>query len=111
MIRHVTLTSLLLAGVPTLAQTGATPIAELSRGSTATLQGTVERITDDDEFILTDPTGSIEVYLGPNRVPVAVGEAVTVSGFVDDDAGPLELCASSIAKANGTVVAIRNCDD
>ena len=49
--------------------------------------GTVERITDEDEFRLTDAGGTVRVYVGPNWVPANVGEAVTVDGFVDDDLG------------------------
>jgi hypothetical protein len=71
-----------------------TPIAEAQRGTMVTVQGTVERITDEDEFRLTDATGSILVYVGPNLVPADVDEAITVSGFVDDDDRPEgNLCA------------------
>ncbi len=98
-------------GVPALAQSGpATAIAEITRGTQVTITGTVERIADEDEFHLADRSGSIEVYLGPSRVPVVVGETVTVTGYVDDDPGPLDLCASSITRADGTVVPIPDCD-
>lgn len=101
----------IFTAVPAFAQPGAmTPIAEIARGSQVTLQGTVARIPDEDEFILTDATGSIEVYLGPTRVPVAVGEVVSVSGFVDNDIAAMDVCATSITRADGTIITIPNCD-
>ena len=86
-----------------------TPIAEAQRGTMVTVQGTVERITDEDEFRLTDATGSILVYVGPNLVPADVDEAITVSGFVDDDLfGPKEIYARELTRADGSVVTFRN---
>lgn len=90
-----------LAGSPPL-----TPVAELQRGTMVTVAGTVDRITDEDEFRLSDATGTVRVYVGPNWVPANVGEAVTVEGLVDDD-GPLEIYARSLTRADGTVVAFR----
>jgi uncharacterized protein YdeI (BOF family) len=82
-----------------------TPIGDLQRGSMVTVKGTVERITDEDEFRLTDGSGTVRIYVGPNWVPANVGEAVTVDGFVDDDFGPLEIYARSLTRADGTVIA------
>lgn len=79
-------------------------IADVKRGSMVTVQGTVERITDEDEFRLADASGSILVYVGPNWVPTDEGEAVTVHGFVDDDLGPREIYARSLTRADGSVV-------
>lgn len=85
-----------------------TPIAEAQRGTMVTVQGTVERITDEDEFRLTDASGSILIYVGPNLVPADVNEAVTVSGFVDDDLiGPKEIYARELTRADGSVVTFR----
>jgi uncharacterized protein YdeI (BOF family) len=81
-----------------------TAIADAQRGTMVTLQGTVERITDEDEFRLVDATGSIQIYVGPNWVPADVGEAVTVNGFVDDDLGPREVYARSLTRADGTEI-------
>ncbi|MFK7868639.1 MAG: hypothetical protein AB8B58_05295 [Roseobacter sp.] len=82
-----------------------TPIADVKRNMIVTVQGTVERIPDEDEFRLTDQSGSILVYVGPNWVPVDVGEAITVNGRVDDNLiGPPELYARSLTRADGTVV-------
>lgn len=81
-----------------------TPIGDLQRGSMVTVQGTVERITDEDEFSLTDASGTVRVYVGPNWMPANVGEDVTVDGFVDDDLGPLEIYARSLTRADGTVI-------
>lgn len=82
-----------------------TPIGDLQRGTMVTVAGTVERVTDEDEFILADASGTVRVYVGPNWVPANVGEAVTVDGFVDDDLfGPLEIYARSLTRADGTVI-------
>ena len=95
------------AEVTSPAKTGSeaiTPIGDLRRGTMATVKGTVEKITDEDEFHLADESGSVRVYVGPNRVPADVGEVVTVDGFVDDDIGPLEIYARSLTRADGSVV-------
>ena len=99
-------TALILALSPALASAAEriTKIADAQRGSVVTVQGTVERITDEDEFRLADASGSIRVYVGPNWVPADVGESVTVHGFVDDDLGPRELYARTLTRADGSVV-------
>jgi hypothetical protein len=82
-----------------------TPIADAQRGTMVTVQGTVERITDEDEFRLADASGSIHIYVGPNWVPAEVGETVIVNGFVDDDlVVPREIYARSLTRADGTVI-------
>lgn len=80
------------------------PISEAQRGMPIVVQGTVERISDEDEFVIADTTGGIRVYIGPNQVPAVVGERVVVHGIVDDDLGPLEIYASRLTRADGTVV-------
>jgi uncharacterized protein YdeI (BOF family) len=81
-----------------------TRIADAQRGSMVTVQGTVERITDEDEFRLADASGNIQIYVGPNWVPAEVGERVIVNGFVDDDLGPREIYARSLTRADGSVI-------
>lgn len=81
-----------------------TPIAEAKRGSMVTVQGTVERITDEDEFRLADSSGQIRIYVGPNWVPADVGENVIVTSFVDDDPGPREIYARSLTRADGSII-------
>jgi uncharacterized protein YdeI (BOF family) len=91
---------------PLLADTGAGPsvtIASLERGQQVIVAGSVDRITDEDEFILRDATGTVRVYVGPNRVPASQGETITVHGIVDDDL-PLEVYATAITRADGTRV-------
>ena len=80
-----------------------TPIAEAQRGTMVTVAGTIDRILDQDEFRLTDESGSIAVYVGPNWVPADVGEAVTVRGFVDDG-WIREIYARELIDADGSVV-------
>jgi uncharacterized protein YdeI (BOF family) len=82
-----------------------TPLGELRRAMPATVEGTVERITDEDEFILADRTGQIRVYIGPNPLPVRVGENIRVEGFVDDDLR-MELYADTITLADGRMVSL-----
>jgi hypothetical protein len=81
-----------------------TPIGDVERGTMVTVQGKVERITDEDEFRLTDSTGTIRIYVGPNWVPVNLGEAVTVDGFVDNDLGPKEIYARSLTRQDGSLI-------
>jgi uncharacterized protein YdeI (BOF family) len=97
-----TMTWLLLMA-PALAET-ATPIGDLERGTMVTVAGEIERILDTDEFRLRDDSGAIRVCVGPNWVPAPVGESVTVSGFVDNDFGRLELYARTLTRADGSVV-------
>lgn len=88
-----------------------TPVDDVERGTMVTVQGTVERITDEDEFRLADDSGSIRIYVGPNWVPADVGEAVTVHGFVDDGLiGPRELYARSLTRADGSTVSFEHRD-
>ncbi len=95
--------SAILLATPALAQV--TPIAEVQRGTMVTVAGVVDVIVDDDEFILSDETANIPVYVGPATPPVELGEPVTVRGFVDDEL-VLELYAHEITRADGTVVQV-----
>jgi uncharacterized protein YdeI (BOF family) len=64
-------------------------IREVERGASVTLRGTVDRIADEDTFILRDDSGRIPVYIGwQNALPVKKGEVITVLGRADDDAIP-----------------------
>jgi uncharacterized protein YdeI (BOF family) len=85
-----------------------TPIAKLEPGMSATVEGTVTRILDEDEFRMEDATGSVRVYIGwKNRVSVPVGEKIMVRGIVDNDLASVfrpELYAFSITRADGTVI-------
>lgn len=81
------------------------PIGELRRGMMAVVEGNVERITDEDEFILADKTGDIRIYIGPNAMPVRPGDLVRVEGYVDDDVR-MELYADAITLADGQIVTL-----
>lgn len=85
------------------AVTAADSIATLKSDDRVTVSGVVERVTDDDTFVLRDDTGALPVYLGPNRVPVEVGMTVTVHGIVDDDV-PREIYAQSLTKPSGKTI-------
>lgn len=80
----------------------ATSVADLTRSTFATVKGTVDRITDEDEFVLADATGHVRVYVGPAPMPVRPGDSVTVSGTVDDGLR-LEIYAREIVAADGTI--------
>lgn len=97
--------AVILTATAVHATTPTTPIAEVKRGTMVTVAGIVERITDEDEFRLTDSSGGIQIYVGPNWVPADLGEAVTINGFVDDDViGPLEIYARSLTRADGSII-------
>ncbi len=85
-----------------------TPIRDVRRGQSVTLRGTVQRVRDTDEFVLRDDTGSITIYIGwRNRMPVAVGQLVTVIGTADDDVLPglrPEIYASGVVLPDGRTV-------
>ena len=87
-----------------------TPIDALARGITATIEGRVTRILDEDEFRIEDATGSIRVYIGwKNRVTLPVGETVVVTGFVDNDLVAFfrpEFYATEITRADGLVISL-----
>ncbi len=74
--------------IATFAASDITAIEDVQRGQTVTVQGTVDRIMDTDEFRVRDETGSLRVYVGPNWVPAEVGEQVTITGIMDDDLLP-----------------------
>jgi uncharacterized protein YdeI (BOF family) len=101
----VALAALVGVAVPALASPPATNIAEVLRKTSTTLAGTVERITDEDEFVLRDASGTIRVYVGPNRVPAGPDESVIVIGHVDDDR-PLGVYATEMVRADGSRVAL-----
>lgn len=113
-MHHASLRALILcaalASTPLAATAQADPpvteIAALVPGQAVTLRGVVQRITDEDEFILSDASGRVPVYVGPNLVPATTGETITVIGRVDDD-GPREIYATRIIRADGTEVALR----
>ena len=92
-----------LPATAALAETMA--IGELRRGMMAVVEGNVERITDEDEFILADATGDIRVYIGPNAMPVRPGDLVRVEGFIDDDLR-MEIYADTITLSDGQVVTL-----
>ena len=104
-MRYLAMTALCaMLAAPAALASPITPIADAQRGTMVTVQGTVARITDEDEFRLVDASGTIRIYVGPNWVPADVGETVIVNGFVDDDPGPREIYARSLTRADGTVI-------
>jgi uncharacterized protein YdeI (BOF family) len=105
-MRTAFLACFLLAAAPAAAAPNdATRIADLVRNTNVTIIGTVDRLTDEDEFVLADASGSVRVYVGPNLVPVNPGDAVTVRGFVDDDLR-LEIYAREIVRPDGSTVTL-----
>ena len=101
--------AILAAAVAVLASSQAsaettTPIDEVQRGTAVAVEGTVERILDEDEFRLADASGRIVVYIGPNAMPASIGDRVTVRGFVDDDS-TREIYAREMVLPDGSIVA------
>jgi uncharacterized protein YdeI (BOF family) len=101
------------AGAPASPE-GAIRISDVKRGQNVILHGTVDRIRDEDEFMLKDDTGRIKFYLGKlGRMPVKVGDVVTVHGKADDDVLPglrPEIYASRLLLADGTSIDVEHWD-
>jgi len=103
--KSLVLALLLTMALPPVARAQDTAaISTLTRGIAASVIGTVDAISDDDEFLLADATGQVRVYIGPNPMPVRTGDRVTVRGVMDDDPGPLELYARQIVLADGRTI-------
>ena len=60
-------------------------IGELNFNEKATIIGKVTGIVDEDEFIITDETGSILVYTQGRYNLVNLGDDVVIEGQVDND--------------------------
>jgi uncharacterized protein YdeI (BOF family) len=93
---------------------GTISIKDVKRGQAVILHGTITRIKDEDEFVLTDDSGRIEIYLPRiENMPYKVDEAVTVHGKADDDVLPgirPDIYASKIISADGTVRTFKSWD-
>ena len=83
------------------------PITKAPRGQPVTLSGKVLRITDTDAFRLKDETGVVTVYVGPNDLPVKVGEDVTVLGALEEGFPP-EFVARAIRRPDGSEITLRH---
>ncbi len=90
-------------------------IADVRRGQTVVLRGEVQRIQDEDEFVLRDESGTIEVYIGwKNDMPLRVGQTVTVHGVADDDAFPgrrPDVYARRLVLPDGETIQLRGEND
>lgn len=84
---------------------GQVAIADIRRGTMVSVAGVVERVSDEDEFVIRDASGAIPVWTGQTFFAVQPGERVVVNGFVDDDL-LLEIYAQEIIKQDGSVVTI-----
>lgn len=80
-------------------------IADIRRGTMVSVSGVVERVSDEDEFVIRDASGAIPVWTGQSFFTVQPGESVVVNGFVDDDL-LLEIYAQEIIKQDGSVITI-----
>lgn len=99
MIRSAALAAVLLSTSAVFA--APVPIAKAPRSQPVTLSGKVMRITDADAFRLKDDTGVVTVYVGPNDLPVKVGEDVTVLGALEEGFPP-EFVARAIRRTDGS---------
>jgi uncharacterized protein YdeI (BOF family) len=86
---------------------GVTRVGDLVRNTMVTVEGTVVRINDEDEFVISDETGSVQIYTGRTFFTVDQGQRVTVRGLVDEDA-LLEIYADEIVLPDGSVVKVRH---
>lgn len=83
-----------------------TAINRSAQGSTPSLQtltGTVERLVDEDDFVLRHATGQIliDADLDDRLLPLQPGEPVTILGRFDDDDADFD--ALRITRADGSV--------
>ena len=86
---------------------GVSSITALVRNTMVTIEGTVTRASEEDEFIIKDSTGSVQVYTGRTFYTVQVGDVVSVSGLVDESA-QLEVYADEIRFEDGTILKVRH---
>jgi len=105
---------IIISSVSTVLAEEVMPIDELERGMSTTIQGEVVRVLDEDEFLIKDETGSIEVYIGwKNKISFQSDEKLTVQGVVDDDDddddshSQLEFYASVITREDGSVIKLQ----
>lgn len=91
------------AGSPTTK----TDIANLRNNTLVTVTGQVTRVSEEDEFILTDSTGSVQIFTGGSLFAVKPGEIVTVIGLVDRSI-ILEVYANEIQHQDGTVTKVQH---
>lgn len=86
------------------ADTTITAIDALIYGQPSQIQGVIEARLDDDEFLLRDDSGEIEVYTGRDWNDYEIGDTVTVSGRLDNDDEAAEFYARSVVLRDGTVI-------
>lgn len=82
-----------------------TNIADLQRNSRVLIEGVVTRASEEDEFVIEDTTGSVQVYTGSTFFVAEVGERVLVEGFVDESL-LLEVYAQKVTHQDGRVTSI-----
>ena len=86
---------------------GVTMVRDLVRNTMVTVEGTVTRASEEDEFVITDSTGSVQVYTGRTFFTVEQGQVVSVRGLVDDSSY-LEIYADEIVLPDGSIVQVRH---
>jgi uncharacterized protein YdeI (BOF family) len=89
----------------TQSRAGVDEIGSLQRNARVVIEGVVTRATEEDEFVLEDSTGSIQVYTGTTFFVANVGETVRVVGFVDESVF-LEVYAQEVIHSDGRVTTI-----
>ena len=92
-----------MTAIPALAQTA--QVAD-EAGVMTSLQGSVEQITDKNEFIMKDATGMVKVDIGDAQVSLNVGDQVSVEGLVETDLQGRDMEAHSLTGPDGKLVTI-----
>lgn len=98
----ITVATLAVIAAPGLSQS---TIQNLRSTNTVTLEGEVVRLIDDEEFLLDDGTGQIEVEAETAAIQesnLAVGTSVTVTGYYDED----EFEALTLTPAGGETITV-----
>lgn len=103
----LTISIVSVLAAPVLAEV-TTNISDLRQEQTVTISGEVTRIiddADDNEWVVTDETGSIVVDAGSlwqQALDISVGDRLTVVGQLDED----DFDAFSLILADGTEIEI-----
>jgi uncharacterized protein YdeI (BOF family) len=98
----ITAIALAALALPGLSQS---TIQDLRSANTVTISGEVVQLTDDDDFLLNDGTGQIEVEAETAAIRasnLAVGTTVTVTGYYDED----EFEALTLTPAGGETITV-----
>jgi hypothetical protein len=87
------------------------PINRLPSHGYARIQGKVTKIFNENEFLVSDESGSIVISTGTTFALVPIGEEITVTGSIFEQASIFsqypQLRAKSIRRSSGKSISVR----